>query len=88
MSCFFHNDAGVECIGVLLSAGADRGLRDVDGKTAAHASAVAGRDDCTCALIAERGGTKVKGSPLFPLLLVLTPCVIEENIPLFALFRW
>ena len=73
MSCFFHNDAGVECIGVLLSAGADRGLRDVDGKTAEHASAEAGRDDCARALTAERGGTKVKGASLFPMVLILPP---------------
>ena len=62
MSCFFHDNAGVECIGVLLSAGADRDLQDVDGKTAAHAAAEAGRDDCARALTVDTGSTKVGSS--------------------------
>lgn len=63
MSCSNRNNAGAECIGVLLSAGADRDLRDADGKTAAHASAEAGRDDCARALAVEMGSTKVGFSP-------------------------
>ncbi|CAN0362276.1 unnamed protein product, partial [Laminaria digitata] len=57
--------SGVECIGVLLSAGADRDLRDVDGKTAANAAAEAGREDCARALGVEIGGPKASFSPLF-----------------------
>lgn len=50
---------------MLLSAGADRDLRDADGKTAAHASAEAGRDDCARALAVEMGSTKVAFLLLF-----------------------
>ncbi|CAM9400141.1 unnamed protein product, partial [Discosporangium mesarthrocarpum] len=41
---------GVQCINVLLGAGADRGLKDMDGKTALDVAEEAGRDDCMMAL--------------------------------------
>lgn len=50
---------GVEIIDVLLKAGADRGLRDLDGKTAVQAASEAGRSDCVSALDIEMGDAKV-----------------------------
>ncbi|CAN0232565.1 unnamed protein product, partial [Scytosiphon promiscuus] len=44
---------GVECIDALLRAGADRSIRDMDGKTALDAAIEAGREDCVCALKLE-----------------------------------
>lgn len=53
----FH--AGVECIDVLLRAGADRNIRDVDGKTALDAAIHAERFDCASALNLEIGDAQV-----------------------------
>ncbi|CAM9261196.1 unnamed protein product [Ectocarpus sp. 8 AP-2014] len=49
---------GVKCIDALLRAGADRSIRDVDGKTALEAAIYAGRDDCARALNLEIGNAK------------------------------
>lgn len=55
-----HVAAGVECIDALLRAGADRSIRDVDGKTALDATIDAGRDDCARALNLEISNAKVR----------------------------
>lgn len=52
-------DAGVECIDALLRAGADRSIRDMDGKTALDAAIEAGREDCARALNLEMGDATV-----------------------------
>lgn len=49
----------MECIDTLLRAGADRSLRDMDGKTALDAAIEAGREDCARALNLEMGDAKV-----------------------------
>lgn len=52
-------DTGVECIDALLRAGADRSIRDMDGKTALDAAMEAGREDCVRALKLEMNNIKV-----------------------------
>lgn len=49
----------MECIDALLRAGADRSLRDMDGKTALDAAIEAGREDCARALNLEMGDATV-----------------------------
>lgn len=49
----------MECIDVLLRAGADRSIRDMNGKTALDAAVEAGREDCARALNLETGGATV-----------------------------
>ncbi|CAM9325978.1 unnamed protein product [Ectocarpus sp. 4 AP-2014] len=50
--------AGVKCIDALLRVGADRSIRDVDGKTAVEVAIDAGRNDCARALNLEIGNAK------------------------------
>lgn len=57
--CVRRIDAGVECIDVLLRAGADRSLRDRDGKTALDAAIEVGREECARALNLEMGDATV-----------------------------
>lgn len=80
--------AGVECIGVLLSAGADRELRDADGKTAKQAATEAGRDDCTRALSVEIGGTNVRLSTLLRCSTGGLSCIASGFNPFRAIMSW
>lgn len=57
--------AGVECIDALLRAGADRSLRDMDGRTALDAAIEAGREECARALNLEIGDATVSNGKVF-----------------------
>lgn len=49
----------MECIDALLRAGADRGIHDMNGKTALDTAIEAGREECARALKLEIGDAKV-----------------------------
>lgn len=51
---------GAQCIDVLVSAGAGRGLRDLDGKTALDLALTADRTECIHTLSVKSGDAEVR----------------------------